>query len=363
MRNRRKVNFSWLAMGILSCAFVFASLQTNELLTQQTKLSDDQTNLEYLSSSTQRLARMILGESNDTRVVYYIDEQTSKYLDASSEQRLSVVDSVPIRQVADEVLKSWATLSDLFKLSEDDVEGYDFDAITLAADNHFDSMTDLSLCISQEKSLLTEQIDESQMKGYGILAAITLVTLNQFIVNSFSLKRSRVTAQLASLDSATGLHNRSKCQELFHSNQLCPGNTGVIVIDLNDLKTTNDQQGHGVGDQLISTFAQLLKDSCFVCADFPFLGRYGGDEFVVFFANMPNPELFETVLTELQQKVQEFNAQEDKLFHISYAEGCAFHGEHSPSRSLRELFEEADETMYVRKKEMKQGAVREDAIS
>lgn len=52
----------------------------------------------------------------------------------------------------------------------------------------------------------------------------------------------------------------------------------VAMIDLDDFKGVNDLWGHQIGDRALSYFVQSLKK------EFPtraFIGRYGGDEFVV----------------------------------------------------------------------------------
>lgn len=52
----------------------------------------------------------------------------------------------------------------------------------------------------------------------------------------------------------------------------------VAMVDLDDFKGVNDLWGHQIGDRALSYFVQSLKK------EFPtraFIGRYGGDEFVV----------------------------------------------------------------------------------
>ena len=52
----------------------------------------------------------------------------------------------------------------------------------------------------------------------------------------------------------------------------------IIMVDIDDLKGTNDQHGHTTGSRLIKTIAQSIKD-CVRTSDV--LARYGGDEFVI----------------------------------------------------------------------------------
>lgn len=50
----------------------------------------------------------------------------------------------------------------------------------------------------------------------------------------------------------------------------------MALFDLNNLKLINDSLGHLAGDQMIRSFARLLKESMPKNAK---LYRYGGDEF------------------------------------------------------------------------------------
>jgi diguanylate cyclase (GGDEF)-like protein len=52
----------------------------------------------------------------------------------------------------------------------------------------------------------------------------------------------------------------------------------VVMIDVDGLKSINDQYGHTTGSRLITTIAQSIKDSVRTT---DVLARYGGDEFVV----------------------------------------------------------------------------------
>jgi diguanylate cyclase (GGDEF)-like protein len=52
----------------------------------------------------------------------------------------------------------------------------------------------------------------------------------------------------------------------------------IIMVDVDDLKTVNDQHGHTAGSRLIRIIAQSIRD-CIRSSDV--LARYGGDEFVI----------------------------------------------------------------------------------
>ncbi|MFI3254908.1 MAG: GGDEF domain-containing protein [Eubacteriales bacterium] len=356
MRERRKGNYIWLI--VVGLAFLFSSMtyRVNMMMSQQNELISDLSQVEYLSSSTQRLAKMINANNKDNKVIFYINAETLRNLDYTNPESLSLLEKEAIQEIANAVILNWNTLMELFELSEDDPEAtYDVDSILLASDSHFNNMTNLSLAITEESEILAEEIAKLQLNSYGVLFLIVFFLGHYLIMTTMALKSGAELAVVASLDIATGLYNRSRCQEILKD--ATPTDRvrqpAVIVIDLNDLKKTNDIQGHKVGDELISTFASLLREATNIHSVKPFLGRYGGDEFVVYHQDIEKEENIQSFLGELAYVTQEFNKDETKKFTVSYAIGYAINTSGEDGLTTRQLFEEADEAMYVNKREMK----------
>ncbi|SFO24812.1 diguanylate cyclase (GGDEF) domain-containing protein [Eubacterium pyruvativorans] len=78
------------------------------------------------------------------------------------------------------------------------------------------------------------------------------------------------------IDQLTGAGNRRALERRIRGWQ-GDGVLGVISIDLNGLKNTNDTKGHRAGDILISETARILRE----CAGSEYVFRTGGDEFIV----------------------------------------------------------------------------------
>jgi diguanylate cyclase (GGDEF)-like protein len=96
--------------------------------------------------------------------------------------------------------------------------------------------------------------------------------------------REETLAQLAYHDPLTGLLNRRAIDD--HARvafQVPPGmhrEVGVVALDINGLKQTNDRLGHQAGDELIQRVAGELVRS-FADLSACVVGRVGGDEFTV----------------------------------------------------------------------------------
>lgn len=89
--------------------------------------------------------------------------------------------------------------------------------------------------------------------------------------------------QWALTDSLTGLDNRRNVlhkaeMEFIRSNRFQYDLT-AIIIDIDDFKQVNDTYGHNIGDQVLKTVGKRCRNQL---RSIDMIGRYGGDEFLVF---------------------------------------------------------------------------------
>ncbi|MDQ0206182.1 sensor domain-containing diguanylate cyclase [Alkalicoccobacillus murimartini] len=163
----------------------------------------------------------------------------------------------------------------------------------------------------------------------------------------------------ASRDSLTGCYNRrtgmNVLQELIQEAK-SPGLV-ICFIDINNLKSVNDQYGHSEGDQLIQTMCQIiemLRDPQDV------FFRYGGDEFVLVFSQCS--------LEQGKQKWQQIHEALDRLNHVSdraylVSVSCGFSFfEQGMHDTIDELILKADKHMYINKKMMKTHLISSNLI-
>jgi diguanylate cyclase len=92
--------------------------------------------------------------------------------------------------------------------------------------------------------------------------------------------------QLATRDALTGLHNRRVCDERLLQEIQYHRRTGmplaVLLMDIDHFKRINDLWGHAEGDAVLQAVAQRLLQGC---RRTDFVGRYGGEEFLVLLPN------------------------------------------------------------------------------
>jgi diguanylate cyclase (GGDEF)-like protein len=96
------------------------------------------------------------------------------------------------------------------------------------------------------------------------------------------LDRARQMEQMAIVDELTGLYNRrhffEQSQFEFHRAQRYQRPLSVLMLDVAGLKQTNSHYGHIGGDEVLRAVARTCMRSL---RESQFVGRYGGDEFVV----------------------------------------------------------------------------------
>ena len=162
-------------------------------------------------------------------------------------------------------------------------------------------------------------------------------------------KREQELQDEASQDYLTGLLNRRGLRTAMESLRREDLPLAVYLFDLDDLKKTNDTCGHEMGDQLIQSFASLLRRQT---RGGDILCRYGGDEFVAILKHLGQSE---EAMTKGQRICDAFRAeQEANALVPACSAGIALCGvDELPSPAV--LIERADQAVYQAKRDNKGG--------
>ena len=170
------------------------------------------------------------------------------------------------------------------------------------------------------------------------MLSFLIYTVIVFIRNFADINRRAKT------DAQTGFFNRSRWNQLMDEGTFGTEPIGIIMFDLNRLKHINDTMGHAVGDKVILSFSNILRNSIphsnTIC-------RWGGDEFTVMVTDA-SAEKIEAYLADIRKAAETYNASGEKP-EIYYAAGYALSTQF-PGVSRRELMQKADEQMYLDKK-------------
>lgn len=142
-----------------------------------------------------------------------------------------------------------------------------------------------------------------------------------------------IYAQSTKRDALTGLLNRQSFYSDLKKHSL--DFSGVISIDMNELKWLNDTMGHAAGDKALKTIADCMvacsamKDRCY---------RVGGDEYMILCRNR-TPEELEQLADQIHERI----TKEE----YSCAIGI------SANKPMEEMLKEADGRMYEDKAKIK----------
>lgn len=184
-------------------------------------------------------------------------------------------------------------------------------------------------------------------KLVGLLEDVTVSTLEKK-----QIERERDSDILTKLYGRQGF--RREAEELFAQPDVMK-HAALLMIDLDNLKTTNDRFGHNFGDLYIQTAARCFQENTpegTLCA------RLGGDEFQILFYGFDDRETIRQCLDKLYRAIGEveFVLPDGQNMGLSASGGYAWYPEDSDS--LPVLMKYSDFAMYQVKR-TKKGQLKE----
>ena len=161
-----------------------------------------------------------------------------------------------------------------------------------------------------------------------------------------------------SLDPLTGLNNRGQLVRYASqkSNLHQEGRqTVVIMMDVDNFKGINDTRGHAEGDKALVTIANAMKKVMNSRSMPSFLGRYGGDEFILIvqpFANRRAENGWRSWSEEIELIIQEMREEVTKH---GLAISAGYGELRSEENSIDNCIQRADKNLYQEKAQKKAG--------
>jgi diguanylate cyclase (GGDEF)-like protein len=161
-------------------------------------------------------------------------------------------------------------------------------------------------------------------------------------------RRERKLERLARHDDLTGLPNRKLFRETLELALRAADEQGknmaLMLIDVDDFKTTNDTFGHDNGDRLLQEFARRLK-LCFRADDT--IARIGGDEFAVVLPDSPCLVGLEEIATRIRVEMAGGFDVDGDAIEMAASIGIALYPDHAANGT--DLLRQADIALYSSK--------------
>ncbi len=168
------------------------------------------------------------------------------------------------------------------------------------------------------------------------LLHITDVTKNKLNIKE---EKERLVTQ-STTDILTNLYNKRYYIDNYINKQIGKQNRILVFVDIDDFKYINDNYGHIIGDEVLQTVAENIKNSVDTNAK---AIRYGGDEFLIIIENTSLNDA-KSIVQRIQDSVKTIEYEEIDRKKITLSIGIC-EGE----EDINVLAERADKAMYYSK--------------
>jgi diguanylate cyclase (GGDEF)-like protein len=191
---------------------------------------------------------------------------------------------------------------------------------------------------------ITKPFDQNELH-VRLRAGTRLVDLQAQLLSAREALREQATR-----DSLTHLWNRNSILESL-SRELSRTERegtplGVVIVDLDHFKQVNDNYGHPVGDAVLCEAARRMQNSI---RQYDFLGRYGGEEFLILLPGCSEAESYSQAERLRRQLTQTEVRVNDVPLHVTASFGVTAAMPGDPW-TAEGLVRKADEALYVAKK-------------
>lgn len=154
---------------------------------------------------------------------------------------------------------------------------------------------------------------------------------------------------LALKDGLTGLYNRryfdKHIEQLVEKEGDLSSNLCLVMIDIDNFKSVNDQYGHQVGDMVLKGIASSLSHNI---RAIDLLARYGGEEFVLILSNLSSDEGF-NIADRLRKNIADLKIQIPNSSEVITRTISMGITEYKAKESVAELIARGDKALYEAK--------------
>ena len=212
--------------------------------------------------------------------------------------------------------------------------------------------------LKEKGSVSNFEVELINKKGDIVIVLLSAV-LDGEIISGMMMditRRKEIEERLreaAIADDLTGLFNRRGFFTISEKQCKLANRTGrgmaLLYLDLDGMKTINDELGHKAGDQALVDTANILRESF---RESDIIARIGGDEFAVLLTELSEPDIEYLIADHLQDNLRIRNEQDGLAYELWLSIGIAHYNPEQPS-SIDTLISRADALMYKDKKDRK----------
>ena len=157
-------------------------------------------------------------------------------------------------------------------------------------------------------------------------------------------QKNRILAKMSETDGLTQIGNHRSLIEHLKAEMVNADRTAtplsIAIFDIDNFKRVNDTKGHVIGDQVLVALAAILKKAV---RGSDYIGRYGGEEFMVIFRDT-GISVAEKISERVRQAIESYGFVEGLKITISGGVS-QYHGE-----TMTELIKSSDIKLYSAKK-------------
>lgn len=193
----------------------------------------------------------------------------------------------------------------------------------------------------------TKEFDDIVAHYHDMNAQLKENSVSIEVMQQVIAERTQVLEELTRTDPLTQIPNRRALFErgkLEHArNKRMQHGLTVILFDCDHFKRVNDEYGHCCGDQVLKHVAHISRREI---RDVDFIGRYGGEEFVIILPDCNMDGGVETA-ARIQQKLDQMPLHyEGKTVPVTLSAGICVLSNHN---NFESMLKDADQAMYLAK--------------
>ena len=197
-----------------------------------------------------------------------------------------------------------------------------------------------------------------KMKGPFMFSNDLINVVSYFLVSLFmhshqqmsrmeDFKNRRIIKVQRDTDSMTGAMTKAAFENNTIGFLRNPESEGcLLILDIDNFKSINDSFGHSIGDFFIANTGRCILDCCRAS---DFVGRFGGDEFVILMLGRLSRDAVQNKVMIMTESLKAFFKENTKYQAYSISVGCALFHAGSLRPDYQELFNQADHALYIAK--------------